>query len=256
MNEFLKIENLEKVYGKQRVLNDINCFVEDGEFISILGPSGCGKTTLMRIIMGLEKPTSGRIYHENVDITDLPPDRRGFSIVFQDYALFPHMTLYDNIAYGLKLRKTPPNVIREQVMSTLDTLRLVNAVKKYPYELSGGMQQRASIARALVLNTKLLLLDEPFSALDALVKVDLSDELRTLQKQFNITMIMVTHDLEEAFLLSSRVILMRRGVIIADDTPVKLYQNESENEFVQSFVIEQINKRAQYIRNLRRESIS
>jgi ABC-type Fe3+/spermidine/putrescine transport system ATPase subunit len=249
-DNFLKIENLEKVYGKQKVLRDINFSVKDGEFIGILGPSGCGKTTLMRIIIGLEKPSGGRIYHNDSDITDLRPDKRGFSIVFQDYALFPHMTLYDNVAYGLKLRKVPSAQIKEQVMSTLKTLRLESAIKKYPSQLSGGMQQRASIARALVLNTKLLLLDEPFSALDALVKVDLSDELRDLQKQFNITMIMVTHDLEEAFLLSSRVILMNKGDIVADDTPARLYRNESKNEFVQSFIIDQINKRGQYMKSL------
>jgi len=256
LSEFLKIESLEKVYGKQQVLHDINCFVRDGEFVSILGPSGCGKTTLLRIIMGLEQPSGGRVYHDNRDITDVLPDQRGFSIVFQDYALFPHMTLYDNIAYGLKLRKTPAAKIREQVMSTLDTLKLDNAIKKYPSQLSGGMQQRASIARALVLNSKLLLLDEPFSALDALVKVDLSDELRALQEQFNITMIMVTHDLEEAFSLSNRVMLMQHGHIVADDSPAKLYQNKGGNDFVRSFVIDQIDKRGQYIRKIKRESIN
>jgi len=246
----LRIENIEKTFGKQKVLEDINFSVKDGEFIAILGPSGCGKTTLMRIIVGLDKPSAGKIFLDNNDITNLPPDKRGFSIVFQDYALFPHMTLYDNVAYGLKLRKVSSAQIREQVMSTLSTLRLENAIKKYPSQLSGGMQQRASIARALVLNTKLLLLDEPFSALDALVKVDLSDELRDLQKQFGITMIMVTHDLEEAFLLSSRVILMEKASIVADDSPVDLYRNESKNEFVQSFIIDQINKRGQYVQNL------
>jgi len=254
LNEFLKIENLEKKYGKQHVLQDINCVVRDGEFISILGPSGCGKTTLMRIIMGLEQPSGGRIYQGGEDITALPPDQRGFSIVFQDYALFPHMTLYDNIAYGLKLRKVPAAEIREHVMSTLATLKLDNAVGKYPTQLSGGMQQRASIARALVLNSKLLLLDEPFSALDALVKVDLSDELRALQSQFDITMIMVTHDLEEAFSLSDRVLLMQHSKIVADDSPAQLYRNESRNAFVHAFVIEQIDKRGRYIRNLKNGS--
>ena len=254
MNEFLQIKNLEKNFGKQHILRNINFAVKHGEFISILGPSGCGKTTLMRIIMGLERPSSGRVYHDNVDITDLPPDVRGFSIVFQDYALFPHMTLYENIAYGLKLRKVPAGEIHKQVMSTLATLKLDNAVSKYPSQLSGGMQQRASIARALVLNTKLLLLDEPFSALDALVKVDLSDELRALQSQFNITMIMVTHDLEEAFLLSDRVVLMHHGAIVADDSPEQLYRNEMRNDFVRAFVIDQIDKRGRYIRNLKRGS--
>lgn len=250
MSELLRIEQVDKYFGKQYVLREVSCSVKDGEFISILGPSGCGKTTLMRIIMGLEQPSSGRVFHGEEDITSRPPDKRGFSIVFQDYALFPHMTLYNNIAYGLKLRKVPAAEIKERVMSSLETLKLTKAVNKFPSQLSGGMQQRASIARALVLNSKLLLLDEPFSALDAMVKVDLTDELRALQSEFDITMIMVTHDLEEAFSLSDRVILMQQGHIVADDSPVKLYKNEGGNEFVQAFVIEQIEKRGRYIRNL------
>ena len=254
MDRFLRIERLEKIFGKQQVLKDVNCSVNYGEFISILGPSGCGKTTLLRCIMGLEQPSGGRIYRDDTDITNLPPDQRGFSIVFQDYALFPHMTLYENIAYGLKLRKTPTGEIRENVMSILSTLKLDNAVSKYPSQLSGGMQQRAAIARALVLNTKLLLLDEPFSALDAMVKVDLSDELRALQSQFGITMIMVTHDLEEAFLLSDRVVLMQLGEIVAIGSPAEIYKNEGRDAFVSEFVIEQINKRGRYIRDLNGET--
>ena len=250
MNDLLRIEQLDKHFGKQHVLRDVAFTVKDGEFVSILGPSGCGKTTLMRIIMGLDEPSGGKLFIDDRDITNLPPDKRGFSIVFQDYALFPHMTLYDNIAYGMKLRKTPVGEIRERVLSTLSTLKLSRAVDKYPSELSGGMQQRAAIARALVLDARLLLLDEPFSALDALVKVDLSDELRALQEQFNITMIMVTHDLEEAFSLSHRVILMRRGSIVADASPAQLYRNEDNNEFVQMFIINQIDKRGRYIRNI------
>jgi len=250
LNDLLRIENLEKSFGRQQVLRDVFFTVRDGEFISILGPSGCGKTTLMRIIMGLDQPSGGRLYNGDEDITALPPDKRGFSIVFQDYALFPHMTLYDNIAYGMKLRKVPATQIRERVMSTLTTLRLERSVNKYPSQLSGGMQQRAAIARALVLDAKLLLLDEPFSALDALVRVDLSDELRALQCQFHITMLMVTHDLEEAFSLSDRVILMRQGNIVADASPHQLYQNEENNEFVKVFIIDQIDKRGRYIRNV------
>ena len=173
MSDLLRVEGVNKVYGSQQVLKDINCSVSRGEFVSILGPSGCGKTTLLRIIIGLEAPTGGTLYHGDVDITNLRPDKRGFSIVFQDYALFPHMTLYENVAYGLKLRKTPAAEIREKVNSTLETLRLSNAVNKLPSELSGGMQQRAAIARSLVLGADILLLDEPFSALDAAIKVDL-----------------------------------------------------------------------------------
>lgn len=251
MSNLLRIEGLNKHYGAQHVLKDINCNVNKGEFISILGPSGCGKTTLLRSIIGLEKPDDGHIFHNDVEITHLPPDKRGFSIVFQDYALFPHMTLYDNVAYGLKLKKTPPAEIKERVMNTLSLLKLSKSVKKYPSQLSGGMQQRAAIARSLVLGSDLMLLDEPFSALDAVVKVDLGDELQELRRQFDITMIMVTHDQEEAFTLSDRIILMHRGAIVADDTPANLY-NMGEHPFIKTFIVDQINKRARYIWALRR----
>ena len=251
MSDLLRVESLNKSFGTHQVLTDINCQVKKGEFISILGPSGCGKTTLLRTIAGLEAPSSGKIYHEDVDITEVRPDKRGFSIVFQDYALFPHMTLYDNVAYGLKLRKKSPQEIRERVMSTLTTLKLQNAVKKLPSELSGGMQQRAAIARSLVLDCDLLLLDEPFSALDAVVKVDLSEELKELQRELDITMMMVTHDQEEAFSLSDRIVLMRRGVIVADAPPIDLYETTG-NPFIQTFIIDQINKRARYFSNLKR----
>ena len=242
----LRIKEINKKYGKQKVLHDVNLNVEEGEFVSILGPSGCGKTTLLRMIAGLENPTSGAIISDNEDITKLRPDKRGISIVFQDYALFPHMTLYENVAYGLKLRKVPAKEARERVMETLKMLKLEESLRKYPVQLSGGMQQRTAIARSLVLNSKILLLDEPFSALDAVVKVDLSEELKELQKEFGITMIMVTHDQEEAFSLSDRIVLMNNGQIVAVDSPTGLY-NTKGDEFIQSFVINQINKRARYI---------
>ena len=199
---------------------------------------------------GLEPPDSGVIVHNGQDITYLKPNKRGFSIVFQDYALFPHLNLYDNIAYGLKLQKLSHDEIKKRVMPTLELLRLKEAVKKLPSQLSGGMQQRAAIARSLVLGNDLLLLDEPFSALDAVVKVDLGDELKELQRRFGITMIMVTHDQEEAFSLSDRVIVMQKGHIAAFDTPEELYLNRSGDEFIKSFITDQINKRARYVRKL------
>jgi len=251
MSEILKIKEINKYYEQQHVLKNINCVVEKGEFISILGPSGCGKTTLLRIIIGLERPASGKIFHLGEDITSLRPDKRGFSIVFQDYSLFPHMTLYDNIAYGLKLKNISAQEIKDKVFNILTLLKLEQTIKKYPFQLSGGMQQRAAIARSLVLGSDLLLLDEPFSALDAVVKVDLSDELKELQANLQITMIMVTHDQEEAFSLSNRILLMNQGVIVADASPIDLYETEN-NEFIKTFVIDQINKRARYINNLRR----
>lgn len=250
MSEHLHIQGISKSFGPQQVLRDIHCQVQKGEFISILGPSGCGKTTLLRVLMGLEPPTAGKLYHNGTDITALPPDKRGFSIVFQDYALFPHMTLYDNVAYGLKLKKLPAADINERVMSALGTLKLKKSIHKYPSQLSGGMQQRAAIARSLVLGTDLMLLDEPFSALDAMVKVDLSSELKELQRQFGITMVMVTHDQEEAFMLSDRVLLMRQGVLVADATPAQLYRNPAGDPFIHTFIVDQIDKRAQYLQAL------
>jgi len=249
----LQIEGLNKRFGAQHVLKDICCAVERGAFISLLGPSGCGKTTLLRAIMGLERPDSGQILHNGEDITYLRPDRRGFSIVFQDYALFPHMTLYDNVAYGLKLRRMPAKEIEEKVMHTLALLRLTKSIRKYPAQLSGGMQQRAAIARSLVLGNDLLLLDEPFSALDAMVKVDLGDELKELQREFGITMVMVTHDQEEAFLLSDRIVLMHRGAIVADASPEGLYAAGATDDFIKMFITDQIDKRARYIRKLKKE---
>ncbi|NLT58296.1 MAG: ABC transporter ATP-binding protein [Clostridiales bacterium] len=256
MNNLLRIEGVNKFFGEQHALKDIHCTIDRGEFVSILGPSGCGKTTLLRVMIGLERPSSGKLFKEELEITELSPDKRGFSIVFQDYALFPHMTLYENVAYGLKLKKVPQKEIKERVMSTLRTLRLAPAVEKYPAQLSGGMQQRAAIARSLVLNSELLLLDEPFSALDAMVKVDLSEELKELQREFSITMVMVTHDQEEAFSLSDRIVLMRAGEIVACDTPRNLYLNEGKDPFIQTFIVDQIDKRGRYIRNLKRGGAS
>ncbi|MBQ3104980.1 MAG: ATP-binding cassette domain-containing protein [Lachnospiraceae bacterium] len=249
MNDRLHVSEVNKIYGKHHVLKDISCEVKKGEFISLLGPSGCGKTTLLRIIMGLEQPTSGKLFLDETDITDVRPANREFSIVFQEYALFPHMTLYDNVAYGLKLRKMAETEIRERVMEVLTMLKLDASVKKYPSQMSGGMQQRTAIARCLVLGSNLMLLDEPFSALDAMVRVDLSEELKELQKQFGITMIMVTHDQEEAFSLSDRILLMDHGVLIADAPPAELYRMD-DVPFVKTFIIDQLNKRAGYLRQL------
>lgn len=252
MSKLLEVTNLNKYFGPQHALKDINFEIESGEFISLLGPSGCGKTTLLRALIGLEWISTGNIFFNGTDITDFAPVKRGFSIVFQDYALFPHMTLYDNVAYGLKLKKLPPDEIKTRVMEVLKLLKLEKAVKKFPNQLSGGMQQRAAISRALVLESRVLLMDEPFSALDAMVKVDLSDELKELQKEFGITIVMVTHDQEEALSLSDRVMLMKRGELVLTATPEELYQNKAGNEFVQSFIVDQINKRARYLLKLRR----
>lgn len=250
MSDYLRVEGLSKSFGPTEVFRDISFTINQGEFISLLGPSGCGKTTLLRCLMGLTAPDSGTITMEGQDITKLPTDKRGFSIVFQDYALFPHMTIYDNIAYPLKLRKTPKGEISDQVMRAMTALGIENAAKKHPSQLSGGMQQRAAIARSLVMGSKLMLLDEPFSALDAMVKVDLSEELKNLQNEFGITMVMVTHDQIDAISLSDRIFLMNKGRIVADDTPIKLYMPDSEG-FVKTFFVDQIDKRGKCIFDLK-----
>ncbi|MDO4565891.1 MAG: ABC transporter ATP-binding protein [Oscillospiraceae bacterium] len=250
MSDLLRVEKLCKSFSGHTVFKDVNCHIKAGEFISLLGPSGCGKTTFLRCVIGLIPPDSGRIFLEGEDITELRTDKRGFSIVFQDYALFPHMTLYDNVAYPLKLKKLPKKQLHERVMDALSSLGIQDAAKKHPAQLSGGMQQRAAIARSLVMGSRLMLLDEPFSALDAMVKVDLSDELKSLQKQFNITMIMVTHDQIDAISLSDRIMLMDGGRIVADDVPENLYKNY-DDEFVKTFFVDQIDKRARHIVTLR-----
>ena len=247
----LELQGLTKRFGEFTAVDSMNLKAAEGEMIALLGGSGCGKTTTLRMIAGFTEPTAGQILVDGKNVSTIPPYRRNIGIFFQNYALFPHMTLYDNVAYGLKLRKKSAQEIRDRVMSTLSTLKLEKAVKKLPSQLSGGMQQRAAIARSLVLDCDLLLLDEPFSALDAVVKVDLSEELKELQSELGITMMMVTHDQEEAFSLSDRIILMDHGHIVADAPPIDLYETQG-NAFIQTFIIDQINKRARYIWNLKR----
>lgn len=249
-NNFLSIKDMSKSFKSIKVFEKINFSISRGEFISLLGPSGCGKTTLLRCIMGLVTPDEGQLLFEGRDITNVPVDRRGFSIVFQDYALFPHMNLYNNVAYPLKIQKLEKAKIKERVAYALNALGIEAAAKKYPHELSGGMQQRAAIARSLVMGSQLMLLDEPFSALDAMVKVDLSEELKELQRRFSITMFMVTHDQIDAVSLSDKILLMNKGKIIANDTPRNLYANCSD-DFVKSFFIDQIDKRAKHMLELR-----
>lgn len=247
--DFLKVKSLSMSFGIQPVLQDINFGINKGEFVSLLGPSGCGKTTLLRCIIGLTEPDTGTVSLEGEDITDTRIDKRGISIVFQDYALFPHMNLYNNVAYPLKIKKTKKAGIKEKVEYALKALDIDDAANKYPSQLSGGMQQRAAIARSLVMGSRLMLLDEPFSALDAMVKVDLIDELKALQRRFGITMVMVTHDQIDAVSLSDRILLMNGGRIVADDTPSALY-NRNGDEFINKFFVDQIDKRAYQLTEL------
>ncbi|MEJ4022092.1 ATP-binding cassette domain-containing protein [Clostridioides difficile] len=232
---YLKINNVFKSYDQKRVLNNISLDIEEGEFLCLLGPSGCGKTTLLRIIAGLEDVNSGAIILQDKDITNLEPSKRGFGIVFQSYALFPNMTAYNNIAFPLKERKVSKEKIDNKVKEVLETVGLTNEAHKYPKALSGGQQQRIAIARALALEPKFLLLDEPMSALDAKVRHKLRMDIKRLQKELNITTIMVTHDQEEAITMSDKIAILNGGDIMQIGTPEEIYQNP-QNLFTAQFI--------------------
>ncbi|MCJ0223363.1 ATP-binding cassette domain-containing protein [Clostridioides difficile] len=232
---YLKINNVFKSYGQKKVLNNISLDIEEGEFLCLLGPSGCGKTTLLRIIAGLEDVNSGTIILQDKDITNLEPSKRGFGIVFQSYALFPNMTAYNNIAFPLKERKISKEKIDNKVKEVLETVGLTNEAHKYPKALSGGQQQRIAIARALALEPKFLLLDEPMSALDAKVRHKLRMDIKRLQKELNITTIMVTHDQEEAITMADKIAILNGGDIMQIGTPEEIYQNP-QNLFTAQFI--------------------
>ncbi|MCK3711362.1 ABC transporter ATP-binding protein [Clostridioides difficile] len=232
---YLKINNVFKSYDQKKVLNNISLDIEEGEFLCLLGPSGCGKTTLLRIIAGLEDVNSGTIILQYKDITNLEPSKRGFGIVFQSYALFPNMTAYNNIAFPLKERKVSKEKIDNKVKEVLETVGLTNEAHKYPKALSGGQQQRIAIARALALEPKFLLLDEPMSALDAKVRHKLRMDIKRLQKELNITTIMVTHDQEEAITMADKIAILNGGDIMQIGTPEEIYQNP-QNLFTAQFI--------------------
>lgn len=243
----LKIEKLEKKYGNKRVLEDFNFEVYKGEFLSLLGSSGCGKTTLLRLLVGIEQPTMGHIYKYDEDITFKSPYQRNIGIVFQNYALFPNMNVYDNISYALKARKLPQDEIKKKVDEIIEVVGLQDHVFKKPRQLSGGQQQRVAIARTLVLNPDIILFDEPMSALDANIKLTLRKELKDIQKKSGITMIYVTHDQEEAFALSDRIMIIDNNRIVQLDTPSNLYHNPS-NDFVKSFIVNQLDEKVRSIK--------
>ena len=231
----LEIKNLTKIYNKKVVLNDISFTVKDGEFLSILGPSGCGKTTLLKILIGIENPTSGKIIKEGNDITNIDSSKRGMGMVFQNYALFPNMTVLENVMYALNLKLKNKSKAKEESLKMLKIVNMDEHLNKYPHELSGGQQQRVAIARTLSLNPDIILFDEPMSALDADNRLGLRKELKEIQKKFKTTMIYITHDQEEAFSLSDRVMVMHNGNIEQIDTPNKIY-NYPANEYVRNFV--------------------
>ncbi len=232
---FLILENLSKVFHNVTAVEDFNLSVERGEFISFLGPSGCGKTTTLRMIAGFETPTAGRIILNDKDITHVPPNRRNVGMVFQSYALFPNMTVAQNIAFGLRIRKEPEDKIKGRVAEMLALVHLEDKGNNFPHQLSGGQQQRVALARALAIRPQVLLLDEPLSALDAKIRVALRAEIRSIQRELGITAIYVTHDQEEALSISDRIVVMLQGKIEQIGTPFEIYNFPATN-FVASFV--------------------
>ncbi len=232
---YLEIKNVNKFYGKFHALKNINLSIEKGEFISFLGPSGCGKTTLLRTISGLEELDSGHIFLKEKDISNLHPSKRNFSIVFQSYALFPNMTVWENIAYGLENKKVPKEIIKNKVLEVLEMVGLAGISGKYPNEMSGGQQQRVALARAIALEPDVLLLDEPLSALDAKVREKLRNDIKMLQKKLNLTTIMVTHDQEEALSVSDKIMVMESGKVMQIGTPREIYE-KPQSLFVADFI--------------------
>lgn len=234
------LENLNKTFvtsGNDQVIavNNINLKIEPGEFVTMLGPSGCGKTTTLRMIAGFEMPTFGNVFIGEENVATKTPDKRDTAMVFQNYALFPHMNVFDNISYGLKIQKRPKDEIKERVERILKLMKMEEFSTRVPGQMSGGQQQRVSLARALVMEPGVLLFDEPLSNLDAKLRIHMRDEIRKIQQKVGITSIYVTHDQEEAMALSDKVVIMNRGIIEQQGTPQEIYQRPV-NEFVANFI--------------------
>jgi putative spermidine/putrescine transport system ATP-binding protein len=235
MAAFLEVQNLVKTFGSNTVVKGASFAFQRGEFISLLGPSGCGKTTILRMIAGFERPSSGTIRVDGRDITNLKPNQRQLGMVFQAYALFPNLTVGDNIAFGLKIAGMPTAERRARVDEMLRLIGLTGFEKRYPYEMSGGQQQRVALARAIAPKPRLLLLDEPLSALDAKIRVSLRQEIRAIQQDLGITTVFVTHDQEEALSISDRIVVMNAGNIEQLGAPHEIY-NQPRTRFVATFV--------------------
>lgn len=235
MDVQLSLRRVNKLFGEVVAVDNVSLSIQQGEFLTLLGPSGSGKTTTLNMIAGFEIPTSGQILLEEQDITLVTPNNRGIGMVFQNYALFPHMTVNENIAFPLKMRKTPANEINYRVKSALELVQLPGFEKRYPNQLSGGQQQRIALARALVFRPPILLMDEPLGALDKKLRDHMRLEIKHLQESLNITVVYVTHDQEEALTMSNRIAIMNEGRIIQCDTPIGLYEAPADL-FVADFI--------------------
>ncbi len=240
MKKGIKINNLTKIFITNKndrvvAVDNVNLYIEPGEFVTLLGPSGCGKTTILRMVAGFETLTEGEIYIGKENVASQTPDKRDTALVFQNYALFPHMNVYDNIAYGLKIQKLKKSEIDARVKKILHLMKMEDFADRVPSQMSGGQQQRVSLARALVMEPGVLLFDEPLSNLDAKLRIHMRDEIRKLQKEVGITSLYVTHDQSEAMGLSDKVVIMKDGVIQQVGSPRDIYQKPA-NEFVASFI--------------------
>ncbi len=232
---FVRLENVTKRFDRFTAVDDLSLSIEKGEFVSLLGPSGCGKTTTLQMIAGLQDPTAGRIHLDGEDITHKKPNQRGLGIVFQSYALFPHMTVEENVSFGLEMRRVDRGEREQRVRRSLEQVQLDSLAKRYPKDLSGGQRQRVALARALVIQPPVLLLDEPLSNLDAKLREDMQLELRVLQQQLGVTTILVTHDQAEALSMSDRIVVMNEGRAVQIDAPLTMYERP-ETAFVSNFV--------------------
>ena len=231
----VSLTNVEKYYGDNKVVKDLNMEIEEGEFLTLLGPSGCGKTTTLRMIAGFEEATSGNILVEGENVEQKEPYERNVNTVFQSYALFPHMNIFDNVAYGLKIKKIPKDEIKERVTKMLELVQLAGFEKRKPSQLSGGQKQRVAIARALINRPKVLLLDEPLGAVDLKLRKQMQIELKRLQRKLKTTFIYVTHDQEEALTMSDRIAIMNAGKLEQLDTPTEIYEHP-KTKFVAGFI--------------------
>ena len=233
----LELQNIKKSYDKSTILEDITLTVEDGEIVSILGPSGSGKTTLLNLILGITEIDSGRILYNGQDLSRVPMEKRGFNIVFQDYALFPNLNAYQNITYGLK--NNPLISTKEEVDELIELLGLQEHLEKRIEQLSGGQKQRVALARTMVMKPKILLLDEPLSALDGVIKESIKDRIRTIAREYHLTTIIVTHDPEEALTLSDKVLIINQGKISQYGKPEEII-NQPNNTFIRDFILNQL----------------